>query len=116
MTFTDIPSASSMGQAPFLSVLRRIDDGLFDMPGTAFRHTPAEFFYIFRRADEVSVVVREQAVIAVGDNHLMITENHGGKDFIRQFQIFERYMDIRRLALYPCLIQTDAAIGENLPR
>ena len=24
------------------------------------------FFYIFRRADEVSVVVREQAVIAVG--------------------------------------------------
>ena len=91
---------------------RADDDGFFDVPGTAFRHTPAEFFYIFRRADEVSVVVREQAVIAVGDNHLMITENHSGKDFIRQFQIFERYMDIRRLALYPCLIQTDAAIGE----
>ena len=71
---------------------------------THLRHTPAEFFYIFRRADEVSVGVREQSVMAVGDNHLMITENHGGKDFIRQFQIFERYMDIRRLVLYLSLI------------
>ena len=56
--------------------------------------------------------MREQAVIAMRDNHAVIAENHAGQDGRRHIHILERDVDERRMAADLRFKKPDLAVGK----
>ena len=88
------------------------DDDPFDHLRVAGDEVLTEFLDGLGVADEIRIVAREQAVIAMRDDHAVIAENHAGQDGRRHVHILKGDIDERRMTADLGFKEPDLAVGE----
>ena len=84
------------------------------LAGIALDKTLAELLNLLRNADEIGIIMRQQTIITMRDNHAVIPENHAGQHALRQLDIPEGNPGQRGFTLDFRLEQADFAMGEIL--
>ena len=84
------------------------------LAGVALHEGLAELLDLLRDADEVGIVVRQQAVVAVRDDHAVVAEDHAGQHALRELDVLERDVRQRRRAAHLRFEQPDLAVREVL--
>ena len=93
---------------------RADDDDAVQLAGIALHESLAELLDLLRNADEVGIVVWQQAVVAVRDDHAVVAEDHAGQHALRELDVLERDVCQRRRAAHLRLKQPDLAVREVL--
>ena len=93
---------------------RADDDDAVQLAGVALHEGLAELLDLLWDADEIGVVVRQQTVVAVRDDHAVVAEDHAGQHALRELDVLQGDIRQRRRATHFRLEQPDLAVCEVL--